>query len=500
LGNERRLVGIDLGLTSEHTVAVLREDMTEVCRRRCSPTRESLEKIERAALAGASPDTRLEVVMEPTGGAWKPIAVFFQRRGHTVYRVSSAKAADLRRALSRNAKSNTIDARTLARLPVVGLQKLHPLELPDQAGAALYRQVRACKRLTTLIGKYKQRIKDLVRQTLPMSPLDNALNQTDLQILAHTGADPRVLLAMGPGRLSRLVAKASRHQLGRPRAEEWLEAARLSVELYDEHPAAAFEETAEEIKIEVRMLQAAEAELKEQEVRRERAYRQVDPEQLARTLPGMGDVGGPVLVAFMGRPQRFPGGPEFRSFTGLAPKASETGQTDRKGQPMSKAGPGLLRTTLVLAADHARQQDPQLAQIYYVQMVHRGANHRKALCVVAAHLAERALAVMKRGTPYQIRDVDGRPVSKAEAKALIAAHWTVPEEVRKQRRSRKSRKGGEAPHQVRAGHVDASARGAATRRPSPRPHADSWAGADQAPAMAGPTTERQFALDTAKAN
>src|SRR5664280_2591734 len=42
-----------------------------------------------------------------------------------------------------------------------------------------------------------------------------------------------------------------------------------------------------------------------------------------------------------------------------------------KGAPVSKAGNRLLRTTLVRAADHARRADPQLAQIYYTQMVER---------------------------------------------------------------------------------------------------------------------------------
>jgi transposase len=469
VSDQRRLVGIDLGITSEHTVVVLREDATEVCRRRCEPTRESLEKIERAALAGASTEVRLEVVIEPTGAAWLPVAVFFEGRGHTVYRVSSAKAADLRRFLSRHAKSNGIDAQTLARLPLFEPRGLQPLELPDQAGAALFRQVRVCKRLTTLAAKHKQRLKDLVRQLLPVSPLSGDLGQADLAVLARTGGDPRALLGTGRARLGKLIAKGSRNQLGVPRAEEWLWSARHSLELYGQHPAVAYDELAVEVKIEVRLLQATEAELRAQEVRREQAYAQVDPQQLARSLPGLNEVGGPVLTAFMGRPQRFAGGPQFRAFTGLAAKASETGQTDRKGQPMSKAGPNLLRSTLVLAADAARKQDPQLARIYYVQMTERGANHVKALCVVAAHLAERALAVMKRGLPYELRDIDGRPLSQAEAKSLVATHWTVPEQVRKQRRSRKQKQGGKAPQQVLLGQVNASARGAATRRPPLQP-------------------------------
>jgi transposase len=64
------------------------------------------------------------------GPAWLPIAVFFSARGHRVFRVSSQKAADLRRFLSRHAKSNGIDADTLARLPLFDPAGLRPLQLP----------------------------------------------------------------------------------------------------------------------------------------------------------------------------------------------------------------------------------------------------------------------------------------------------------------------------------------------------------------------------------
>jgi transposase len=92
--------------------------------------------VERAALTGTTPGFCLEVVLEPTGPSWLPIAVFCYARGPTVYRVSSAKAHDLRRVLSRHAKSNGIDADTLARLPLVDPAGLHPLQLPDARGGA----------------------------------------------------------------------------------------------------------------------------------------------------------------------------------------------------------------------------------------------------------------------------------------------------------------------------------------------------------------------------
>lgn len=458
--DDRRLVGIDLGITSAHTVRVLGGDGTTVCRRKAVPTVESLGELERAALAGAVPGTRLEVVIEPTGPAWLPIAVFFTHRGHTVYRVSSAKAHDLRRVLSRHAKSNGIDADTLARLPLVDPAGLHPVDLPRAERAALDRRVRATDRLTQQGAEHKRRIKDLARQLLPMSPLAGDLGMADLAVLERW-ADPHALLAAGTRRLARLIERASSGHLGAERAEQWLAAARAAVALYADHPAVAFADLAAEVATEVRLLRATQAELAAHATEREACYRWVDPLALARSLPGLAEVGGPALVATMGQPGRFATAGKFRSFTGLAPRASETGQTDRKGQPISKAGNRLLRTTLVRAADTARRLDPQLARVYYVQMVERGKDHLGALCVVAAHLAERAWTVMDRAMPYVLCDTDGTPVTPSQAKAIIAERWTVPEEIRRRRRSTK----GKAPQQVLAGHGNSAH--SATRRPSP---------------------------------
>ncbi len=461
----RRLVGIDLGIASAHTVRVLDETGAAVAKRKAWPTVESLSAVEVAALAGCPDGTRLEVVMEPTGPAWLPIAVFFSARGHVVHRVSSAKAADLRRFLSRHTKTNGIDADTLARLPLVDPAGLRPLVLAGEEAAALDRRVRACDRLTRQGAEHKVRIRDLVRQVMPMTPLGADLGVADLAVLERY-ADPNTLVRAGVKRLTTLIVKASNNHQGADRAAEWITAAEAAIELYAGHPAVAFADLAAEIATEVRLLRAVEAELAVHAAQREHAYRFVDPAGLARSLPGVAAISGPVLVAAIGDPARFPNAKAFRSYTGLAPRASETGDTDRKGQPTSKAGSSLLRTTLVRAADHARKQDPQLARTYYLQMVERGKDHLGALCVVAANLAERFWAVMNRQMPYLICDNDGRPVTADEAKAIIAQHWTVPAEVRARRRSKKA---GKAPQQVLTAQAKPNAQRAGTRGDLPRP-------------------------------
>jgi transposase len=78
---------------------------------------------------------------------------------------------------------------------------------------------------------------------------------------------------------------------------------------------------------------------------REQHYRKVDLGQLARSLPRFAEISARVLVAVMSRPGCFPDRPRFKSYVGLGPRASETGETD-KGQPMSKG-------QAVPAANHA---------------------------------------------------------------------------------------------------------------------------------------------------
>jgi len=230
------------------------------------------------------------------------------------------------------------------------------------------------------------------------------------------------------------------------------------VELYGDDPAVAFEDLAAELASEARLWRASEAEHHAHAEARETAYQHVDPEGLARSLPGVATTGGPVIVAVMGRPGRFPNADAFKAFTGLTPKASQTGVSDRKGQAMTKAGPRRLRDQLVQSANTARQIDPQLAAVYWTHMVERGAHHTKALCIVASRLAARTYSVMARGEPYVIRDVDGRPVTVAEARQIIAAKYQVSEDVRRRRRSQQK---GKAPQ--------ATPQGAAQRGDPPPP-------------------------------
>ena len=463
---QRRIVGLDLGVATDHTAVVLDESGKELARRRVQPTRTSFEGLRTVALSGAPAETVVEVVIEPTGPAWLPVAVFFGATGDRVYRVSSQRASDLRRYFRRHHKTNRIDATTLARMAIVEGDALRPVELARGDAAALDREVRVTERLTEEIACRKVRIRDLARQLMPTSgrALSRQLSRADLEVLRAWG-NPKDLVEAGVDAVDAVVQAVGRGIHGRRKAEAFVAAATEALALYGDSDAVPYEALAADLATEIGLLDAIEAARAPHERRRQALYAQVDPTGLARSVPGIGDKGGPLAAAVVGRPGRFPDADAFCSFTGLVPRASETGETDHKGQAMTKAGNRRLRRMLYLAADTARKEDPQLARIYWVQMVERGANHTKALAVVAAHLARRLWRTLERQSAYVVRDTDGNIVNRAEAKDIIAERWTVDEETRRRRRSKK--RAGKAPQQVLKGHAQNGARSASTRRPSP---------------------------------
>jgi transposase len=86
-----------------------------------------------------APSAEVQVVMEPTGMAWFPVAVYYARQAVPIYLVNSQEVADLRRYYKRHAKSDRIDARVLARLPLINPDKLHRLVLPSATAFACQR-------------------------------------------------------------------------------------------------------------------------------------------------------------------------------------------------------------------------------------------------------------------------------------------------------------------------------------------------------------------------
>jgi hypothetical protein len=56
------------------------------------------------------------------------------------------------------------------------------------------------------------------------------------------------------------------------------------------------------------------------------------------------------------------------------------------------------------------------------------------VCAVATRLVNRIGKVLRTGKAYELRDIDGTPISIVEGRAIVAERFSVPAEIRSVRR------------------------------------------------------------------
>jgi Transposase IS116/IS110/IS902 family len=141
-----------------------------------------------------------------------------------------------------------------------------------------------------------------------------------------------------------------------------------------------------------------------------------------------------LLIGVLAATSRFRNERHMRGFCGLFPTKNASAGMDRPGQRITKSGSDRVKRALYVAADVARKIDPDLAAVYFRLMLRKGHHHKQALCAVATRLINRIHRVLKTGKPYELRGIDGKPITVADAKQLIRERFSVPEEIRRSRR------------------------------------------------------------------
>jgi hypothetical protein len=168
-------------------------------------------------------------------------------------------------------------------------------------------------------------------------------------------------------------------------------------------------------------------------------YRAVHPSRNLETLKGVGQDSAAVYASFIGEPRRFRSTRLFRGWTGIVPESQQSAESEAKGLHISQAGPDLIKKYAYLDAEITHRYDPQIAAIYYDQMMRKGKHHKQAVCACATHLLDRVLAVLRADKPYEVRNTDGTALNGQQARELIVECCTVPSEVR-QRTNKRNRR------------------------------------------------------------
>ena len=444
-----RSVGIDFGISGPHKVQVLDEGAQLYDGFKFQSTPEGLATLEeRIFQDGANPI----IVFEPTSLTWLPVAIYIRARHPEcrLVRAKGQKVAALRKYLRGRSKSDRIDALTLAKMPFIDPEQLDNVYLPPAKFHTLQRLTRQRQRLEKEITARKNRISALIDSYLPglwrvfsdpWSPQARTFYRCKLNPFAVVQAGEEALHSF-------LAEAASRSKGCLVEAHQVYAACHNIATLYELSAEAGvvdegfFTDFQEEIARELRLMEAEETETETEAIAEhaEELYRKLHPQDYLRTIPGVGEHTAPVFLAAVGAPERFRNQSAFANWNGVVPGARQSSQVEGKGLRMTKAGPAIMKCGLYQAGDVGRRYDPQLAYVYHRQMVYHGKTHKQAMGAVMSHMGARVLTVLRENRPYELRDVQGNPISREEARRLIL-EYKVLEEIRRERRQRNPSRG-----------------------------------------------------------
>jgi transposase len=439
-------VGIDLSRIGSHQVHCLDEQARPCDSFSIDNSFEGLEKLEERIFSDGSCPT---IVFEPTGLAWIPLAAYLRAR-HPECRLVKArlqKVAALRRYLRSRTKSDRVDGVTLAKMPFIDSEQLDEAYLPPAKYHALQRLTRQRERLMKSITIRKNRIGSIVNGYLPglRKAFTDEWSERARRFYRQC-LNPYHVSHNGKRALEELFIGIKARGAVVESSRVYKACSRL-VELYKRSEPAGmineefFDDLQDEIACELRLMEGEEEEVRRVSERIEELFRELHPDEHLRTIPGIGVRTAQVFLAVIGDPKRFRNQSVFANYTGVVPGASQSADTEAKGLRMTKAGPAMMKRALFQAGDIGRRYDPQLAYLYYREMVNHGKTHLQAMGAVMSHLGARILAVLRDNRPYEIRDIQGKSVSRRAAMELVRSAYTVPESVRKVRRRRKSNEG-----------------------------------------------------------
>ena len=428
-----RIIGIDLAVTAAHKAAILdpatNRFVVKQMTFRTSPA--ELDKLLRRARHGAGDNPEIIVVLEATSLAWHPVSLYLQQHGAKLYRVNGRMTKRMRHVRYPHARSDRLDCQVLATLYNAYPSKLDPLYIPTGEEMTLQRACREFVRYREAITAIDNRL--TAYDNWAWHGLTRLIPARALDWMRTEWYNPWDVTAAG-------IATLRSAWLQQPASKNddcawfkpWLQRAEALTQLLPSPEAIDYPALVSSTK---RALAQRACLSEEQDDLFKTViaplYRRLFPDCQLTSLYGVGEQSVVIYMAFIHSIDRFPTVDSFRQWTGMVPASDQSGNTQSKGLGITQAGPNIVKATLFLDAHVARRYDPQLAAIYYKQMVLYGKHYTQAICVVASHLANRIYALLKENRAYELRDLDGEPISSSDARALIEERFLVPAEVRR---------------------------------------------------------------------
>ena len=329
--------------------------------------------------------------IEATGNYGVTLAYFLLSHNYAVVEINPYRANQFRKAQGKKAKTDRIDARSLATLLSLGNHK--HLSIPDPIVDNLRELTRfradMVKDRTALVNQLHGTLSTLFPKfAAPFSRLDSPTSLTLL--IAYPG--PEYISRAGETKIGEALVKTSRGRIGRIVARALVEAAQSSVGASHRQPALA-------TKVFI---------LGERILSLNTAIEKVDKQinglfsklRYKREDFPVGDIPSlATLIAEIEDIHRFPTLKQFLSHYGWCPQSFQTGSYRLQHPRMSHAGNKYVRRVIWMLSIVAIRSVPRY-RAYFQRRVEAGKPKMHILIAVGRKLLSVFYAILKRGAPY----------------------------------------------------------------------------------------------------
>lgn len=347
--------------------------------------------------------TDLVFTIEATSDYWWELAWELGDGGCTVYLAHPKKAHDLRRFYALHTKTDVTDAEALARMPLVDTD-LQSLWRPSPATQSLQRLCRLRWKSRCRIADLKRRLSHISDIVMPgLGRIMPVRYSKSARVFLRRYLAPERARRLGKKRLGAVLAKAAWGKFSDQKLDQLWECVQNAPRL-----GLQPDDLLLEVGLQLDEIEALEKQIAQLDGRIAELYGEVDPQQCLLQQPGLGEFLAAAITGVIGDVRRFPSAKHLISYSGLAPRVKSSGGQTKARQGITKHGNPYLRAWAYVAAENARQYDPEL-KAYYDRLRANGKHYLTAMCATAARLlekahtllAEQAEEVQKKESPTQ---------------------------------------------------------------------------------------------------
>lgn len=467
----KRFIGIDLAITANHQASVMENGSFLGKPFRFDNTFDGFNFLLEKTAPKNNPDCQLTFIMEPTSQVWIPLCCFLVSKGYKVFLVNPQKVAALRKFYNKYTKSDRIDSRVLAKLPLVDPENLNELYLPNHIIGSLKNYCKQRVKIVGSISARKNRIQAIFSSLIPK--LMNTFNENKFtkgtRAFMRNYANPFKVKKLG---ITRLADFLDTNWFGQPEpeiAQEIFSASLDAVSIYQPMKESNslpfdFEQRQDEINIELDLMEFEEEKVKMLDEKISNLYNQVDPQGILKSPMGMGNVNASIVLSVTGNMERFSNVRKYQCFVGLIPKKKQSSNHDKQGLSIRKNSCDLLKRTHYLVAETARRWDVEYAATYD-SLIKKGLHHNQAMCALARKAAARNYALMKRlqqscslpdskdDLSYKLKDLNGNIIDVKQARNIILEKFPSKRKLEKEKEKAvlhfKNRGSLETPHKCK---------------------------------------------------